>query len=68
MNKKKKILVLGVTGQDGSFMSRFMLDKNYFVHGIIRKSSTGNLRNIEDLLRKKKFFYSSWRSIRSYFN
>ena len=56
MNKKKKILVLGVTGQDGSFMSRFMLDKNYFVHGIIRRSSTGNLRNIEDLLRKKNFF------------
>ena len=38
MKKKKKILVLGVTGQDGSFMAKFMHEKKYLVHGVIRKS------------------------------
>ena len=56
MNKKKKILILGVTGQDGSFIARLMLEKNFFVHGIVRKSSTGNLNNIKDLIGKKNFF------------
>jgi len=56
MNKKKKILILGVTGQDGSFMARLMLEKKYFVHGLVRKSATGNLNNVEDLLKKKNFF------------
>lgn len=56
MSKKKKILVFGVTGQDGSFMARFMLQKNYFVHGVVRRSATGNLINISDLLKEKNFF------------
>ena len=55
MNKKKKILILGATGQDGSLMARLMLEKKYFVHGMVRKSSTGNLSNIKDLLKKKNF-------------
>ena len=42
MSKKKKILILGVTGQDGSFMAKLMLEKKYFVHGLVRKSATGN--------------------------
>ena len=54
MSKKKKILILGVTGQDGSFMAKLMLEKKYFVHGIVRKSATGNLINVEDLLKNKK--------------
>ena len=56
MSKKKKVLILGVTGQDGSFMAKLTLEKNYFVHGIVRKSATGNLCNIKDLLNKKNFF------------
>ena len=56
MSKKKKILILGVTGQDGSFMAKLMLEKKYFVHGVVRKSATGNLNNIEDILKKKNFF------------
>ena len=56
MSKKKKILILGVTGQDGSFMARLALEKKCFVHGVVRKSATGNLSNIEDLLKKKNFF------------
>ena len=56
MSKKKNILIFGVTGQDGSFLARFLLEKNYVVHGVVRKSSTGNLDNIKDLLNKKNFF------------
>ena len=56
ISKKKKILILGVTGQDGSFMAKFQQEKNFLVHGIIRKSATGNLSNIKDLLTKKNFF------------
>ena len=55
MSKKKKVLILGVTGQDGSFMARFLLEKNFIVHGIVRKSSTGNTKNITDLIIKKNF-------------
>ena len=43
MNKRKKILILGITGQDGSFMAKLMHSKNHSVHGLVRKSSTGNL-------------------------
>ena len=56
MSKKKNILILGVTGQDGSFLAKFLQKKNYFIHGLVRKSSTGNLNNIKDLLNKKNFF------------
>ena len=42
----KKALVLGVTGQDGSFMAKLLLKKNYKVYGLIRKSASGNLKNI----------------------
>ena len=56
MSKKKKILILGVTGQDGSFMAKFLQEKNFLVHGLIRKSATGNLTNIKNLLTKRNFF------------
>ena len=56
MSKKKNILILGVTGQDGSFLAKFLQKKNYFIHGLVRKSSTGNLNNIKDLLNKRNFF------------
>ena len=56
MSKKKNIIIFGVTGQDGSFMARLLLEKKFIVHGIVRKSSTGNLDNIKDILNKKNFF------------
>jgi len=52
---KKTALILGVTGQDGSFMARLLLKKNYKVHGFIRKSATGNLMNILDVIKDKNF-------------
>jgi len=56
MSRKKKILILGVTGQDGSFMADLMIKKNFNVHGVIRKSATGNLNNIKNLIGEKNFF------------
>ena len=44
---KKKALVLGATGQDGSYMIELLLSKNYEVHGMYRKSSVGNTKNID---------------------
>ena len=60
MSKKKKILILGATGQDGSFMSKFLLEKNYSVHGMIRRTATGNLSNIKasDKYYFKRKYYS----------
>ena len=51
---KKKALILGITGQDGSFISELLLKKNYIVHGYVRKSATGNLKNIKHLIEKNK--------------
>ena len=45
-----KIFILGVTGQDGSYLAEIMLDLGHEVHGLIRKSSTGNTRNIDHLI------------------
>tara|TARA_Y100000590_G_scaffold265410_1_gene298214 strand:+ start:861 stop:1841 length:981 start_codon:yes stop_codon:yes gene_type:complete len=56
MSKRKKILILGVTGQDGSYMAKFMIKKKYAVHGLVRKSSTGNLINIKEILHENNFF------------
>ena len=53
---KKKALILGVTGQDGSLIADLLLKKNYVVHGLIRKSATGNLRNLSKVIRSNKFF------------
>ena len=59
MVRKKKILILGVTGQDGSIMAHLLIKKNLEVHGLIRKSSTGNLKNIKNLMYMKNFFLHS---------
>ena len=50
----KKILILGVTGQDGSYLSDFLLKKEYLVHGLFRKSATGNTKNIDHIINNCK--------------
>ena len=42
-------LITGVTGQDGAYLAEFMLGKGYFVHGIVRRSSSINTGRIEHL-------------------
>jgi GDPmannose 4,6-dehydratase len=46
---KKKALITGITGQDGSYLAEFLLKKNYLVHGIIRKSSQFNTQRIDHI-------------------
>ncbi len=48
----QRALILGITGQDGSYLAELLLSKGYEVHGLIRKSSTGNTKNIDALLEK----------------
>ena len=60
---KKKALITGITGQDGSYLAELLLDKNYEVHGIVRRSSSFNTFRIdhlykdESILNKKLFLH-----------
>lgn len=60
---KKKALITGITGQDGSFLAEFLLEKGYEVHGLMRRASyfnTGRIEHlyfdewIEDMKQKRK--------------
>jgi GDPmannose 4,6-dehydratase len=46
---KKKALIFGITGQDGSYLAEFLLKKNYIVHGVKRRSSSFNTGRIDHL-------------------
>lgn len=46
----KKALITGITGQDGSFLAEFLLEKGYEVHGIVRRASISNTARIDHLL------------------
>jgi len=58
---KKKALIFGVTGQDGAYLTKFLLNKGYVVHGVKRRSSQPNTYRIDDIysdpLLKKNNFY-----------
>ena len=61
MLKKKTALIFGVTGQDGAYLSKYLLKKGYIVHGVKRRSSQFNTRRIDDiysdpLIKKNNFF------------
>ncbi len=56
---KKKALIFGSTGQDGSYLLEFLLKKKYEVHCLIRKSSTSNTRNIDHIITDKKYINKS---------
>jgi GDPmannose 4,6-dehydratase len=46
---KRIALIFGITGQDGSYLSKFLLKKKYIVHGVKRKSSSINTQRIDDI-------------------
>lgn len=48
-NNKRKALITGITGQDGSYLAEFLLKKGYEVHGLIRRASTFNTVRIDHL-------------------
>lgn len=56
MAARKTALVFGVTGQDGSYLAEVLLEKGYEVHGMVRRSATGNTRNIDHLIADPAIF------------
>ena len=64
MKKNKIALLTGITGQDGAYLSKFLLDKGYEVHGIKRRTSTFNIELMicsKNLKTKIYLLSSSWR-------
>ena len=53
-NKQKIALCTGITGQDGSYLAELLLEKNYIVHGIKRRSSSFNTDRIDHLYKERK--------------
>ena len=64
----KVALITGITGQDGSFLAEFLIEKGYEVHGILRRSSSFNTGRIEHLyldewvrdMKKKRLVNLHW--------
>ena len=54
----KKALITGITGQDGSYLAEFLLEKDYEVHGIVRRSSLANTARIDHLIEKNLITYN----------
>ena len=51
MSKDKVAFITGITGQDGSYLAEFLLEKGYDVHGLIRRSSTFNTSRIDHIFQ-----------------
>ena len=49
LSSPRRALLTGITGQDGSYLAEFLLDKGYEVHGIIRRSSNFSTKRIDHL-------------------
>jgi GDPmannose 4,6-dehydratase len=48
---KKKALITGITGQDGSYLAELLIEKGYEVHGVVRRSSSFNTKRIDHILQ-----------------
>lgn len=60
MKKNKIALIFGITGQDGSYLAEFLINKNYMVHGVKRRSSSLNTARVDHLyqppyIKKRNF-------------
>ena len=68
--KKKRALIFGISGQDGSYLSKLLLDKGYQVFGTSRNLHQSNLINLEKLGCKKqvKFFSVEPKEFRNVFD
>ena len=64
----KKAFILGSTGQDGSYMCELLLKKKYKVYALVRKSATGNTKNIEHLINNKKILDKNFFLVRGDLN
>lgn len=52
----KRALITGITGQDGSYLTEFLLEKGYTVHGIVRRASSFNRNRIEHLIQDSSVY------------
>ncbi len=52
MKKNKSAFITGITGQDGSYLAELLLEKNYIVHGLIRRTSVLNIDRIQEIINK----------------
>ena len=55
----KTALITGITGQDGSYLTELLLNKDYEVHGIIRRHSTPCTDRIDQTLPTRNVFFST---------
>ena len=53
VEERKRALLTGITGQDGSYLAELLLSKGYEVHGIIRRSSSFNTSRIDHIYRDR---------------
>lgn len=62
MANKKRAFLTGATGQDGSYLSEFLLDKGYEVAGLVRRNALAELGNIEKIKDEVKIYYGDLQS------
>ena len=60
----KKAFITGITGQDGYYLSKLLLENNYEVHGVVRRASNFNTTRIDPLISK----YSKDKKLNLYFS
>ena len=53
----KKVLILGITGQIGSYLAEILLERGYEIHGVIRRSSSFNTGRLNDIYDRIKLYY-----------
>lgn len=65
---KKRALITGITGQDGSYLAELLIEKGYEVYGIIRRKSVVDYGNVEHIKDKINFIYADMTDITSLIN
>ncbi len=65
MANSKKAFITGISGQDGSYLSEFLLDKGYEVGGLMRRNAVGELGNIAHIKEDIKIYYGDLQSAES---
>jgi len=66
--KNKIAFIFGIGGQDGSYLAELLLEKNYVVHGLVRRSSIGNTNNIKHIESELSLHYGDLSESVSLFN
>ena len=62
MAKNKKAFITGITGQDGSYLAEFLLDKEYEIAGLVRRNAVQDLGNVNDIKDELKIYYGDLQS------